>query len=288
MFGGQAKRHPACPTYGVNERTRKRARKCYTSVARRRFISACRLCKTPICEALGLCILVTRLCNSCASLRQFSRVQLKNGVGISVVVQNETITLHKHGSRLLLGGSARARCAVPPCLGVLRTSGVHTSWHAASSEAQHIWRALDSRHSQFGTWCALHTARLVYHMMFLYQSASVGVMAHCSCALCLRPGEAVEVRLGPKPRVDEKTFIDWLNKETSAAMTPTDDEIVAKCQELQQQIGDGIKVTSWKKWGRPSKGRHPDISAREPQTQEYRKRNGKPSSGILCMVLCRR
>ena len=105
-------------------------------------------------------------------------------------------------------------------------------------------------------------------MMFLYHIAFVGVMAHCSCALCFKLGEAVELARGPKPHVDENTLMDWLNKETTAAMTPNAYEIVAKCRKLQQQNGNGIKLTSGKKWWRLFKGRQPDISSRTPQLCE--------------------
>ena len=60
--------------------------------------------------------------------------------------------------------------------------------------------------------------------------------------------------------------MDWLDKGTTLAMTPTVDEFVAKCRELQQQNGDGIKVTSGKKWW--FKGKHPDNLARTPQVFE--------------------
>ena len=106
-------------------------------------------------------ILVTRLCNWCASLRQPSRVQWTSGAnqtaGISGVVQNNISRLREHGSGLLLGGSARARCAVTPCLGLLRTSSAHTSWRVAPGE-QHIWRVLDSRRALLRAWCLIQGA----------------------------------------------------------------------------------------------------------------------------------
>ena len=54
----------------------------------------------------------------------------------------------------------------------------------------------DSRRTFFSAWCALHIVRLVHHVMFVYHGAYVGVMANCSCALCFRPGEAVDVDVG--------------------------------------------------------------------------------------------